>query len=68
MFVYVTFSFYLCDMSQKNPILDFQILSHIHPRYYKLFIADCFASISTKADKAEKIIMKQLDKCKNVKS
>lgn len=52
-------------MSEKNPILDFQILSHVHPRYYRLFIADCYARISTKADRAEKIIMKQLDLLNN---
>ena len=38
-----------------------QIISYLHPKYYRLFIADCFASISSKSKKAEDIITKRLD-------
>lgn len=43
-------------MSEKNPNLNTQIITYVHPKYHKLFIADCHATISGKAEKLRQII------------
>lgn len=49
-------------MSKDNPNLDTQVIMYLHPKYYRLFIADCHASICSKAEKAREILNKRYGK------
>ena len=48
-------------MSNRNPILDRALITYPHPKYHKLFIAECHANSAGKSETLEKIIREHYD-------
>lgn len=45
----------------KKPILERRLVTYPHPKYHRLFIADCYSSATGKAEHLERIIRKHYD-------